>query len=890
MPNDKAAGRVLLPDYVQPINYDLKLIPDLVKFSFDGIVTIDFSTSSDEITKEQSKSITLHSKEIMYREAKATLADGKSVTAEEIHINNKATTVTFLFPEPVVVSGSTLKLTIDFVGCLNNQMAGFYRSTYKDTNGQEKIVASTQFEALDARRAFPCVDEPAAKATFLVTLVVPRHLECFSNMPESHRISMSSDLVEISFLKSPKMSTYLLAFCVGEFDFVQAQSDHGVLIKVYAPRGRSKSCHYALECACKALDAYDDFFGIKYPLPKLDMVAIPEFAAGAMENWGLVTYRDVDLLIDPLTASNGQKQRVTTVVCHELAHQWFGNLVTMQWWDDLWLNEGFASWAENWSAHLLYPDYAMWDQFVTDHLSSALKLDGLQSSHPIQVPIAHAEEVEQVFDAISYCKGGSVVRMICAVLGMPNFQKGLANYMQSHAYGNTETYHLWQAWEEVSGVPIQEMMASWTEQMGFPLVKVVNEDWQDDKVVLELEQSWFLADGSDVPDDGKAKLWTIPILAKTPAGTQADMILMREKTATVTIPLSSKDDWVKLNAGQEVPMRVLYSKEMLKRLHKAIETQELDAPADRVGLVMDAYALVKANQKMTPEALIELISSYKNESDSVVWQGLSDALGGLESVLSDDENLYPMFTKFARELVLPLVDKIGWDKKPGDGHLTSLLRGPMVSLLSKFCSDDEAVQKEASKRCSAFLENPEDVQALPTDIKVPVFKIFLKSGGAKEYEDIKGYFYSAKDNSERKHVLNSLGSTTDPKLKLATLDWATSGEVKLQDFFYAIGSVGRSGKVGRNITWKYFQENHESMSKMLAQASPSLMGAVIVMCAGGFCSIDKADEIDEFFSKHPFPKNSRKISQMTENMRANGKFLATLQNSRLSDMSFWNEL
>jgi puromycin-sensitive aminopeptidase len=604
-----------------------------------------------------------------------------------------------------------------------------------------------------------------------------------------------------------------------------------------------------------------------------------------------VTYRDVDLLIDPLTASNKQKQRVCTVVCHELAHQWFGNLVTMQWWDDLWLNEGFASWAENWSADLLFPDYRMWDQFVTDHLSSALKLDGLQSSHPIQVPIGHAEEVEQVFDAISYCKGGSVVRMICAVLGMPNFQKGLANYMKKHAYGNTETFHLWQAWEEVSGMPIQEMMASWTEQMGFPLVKVVKEDWQDDKVVLELEQSWFLADGSECPESGKDKLWTIPILTKTSAGTQADMILMREKTASVTIPLTSKSDWVKLNAGQEVPMRVQYSEEMLKRLSKAVETQELSSAADRVGLIMDGYALVKANQKMTPEALIQLLASYKNESDSVVWQGLADALGGLENVLSEDETIYPAFVKFARGLVLPLLDKIGWESKPKDAHLTSILRGTMISLLSAFCSNDDAVKEEAQKRVTAFLENPdENLKGLPTDIKVPVFKIYLKTGGKKEYDDIKGYFYTAKDNSERKHVLNTLGATKDAKLKLAILDWTTSGEIKLQDFFYAIGSVGRSGKVGREITWEYFQEHHKRLSDMVAQASPSLMDAVIVMCAGGFCSEERADEIDAFFKQNPYPKNSRKIDQMIENMRANGKLLATLQASKLSDTGFWDAL
>lgn len=531
----------------------------------------------------------------------------------------------------------------------------------------------------------------------------------------------------------------------------------------------------------------------------------------------------------------------------------------------------------------------MWDQFVNDHLSRALKLDGLLSSHPIQVPIAHAEEVEQVFDAISYCKGGSVVRMICAVLGMPHFKKGLGNYMKQHAYGNTETFDLWQAWEDVSGMPIQEMMASWTEQMGFPIVKVLAEDWQDDKVILELEQSWFLADGSELPQDGKDKVWTIPILTATPAGVSTDMVLMREKTATITIPLKTKSDWVKINAGQEVPMRVLYSDEMLARLSKAVSTKEL-VPADRVGLIMDGYALVKAGQLMKPRALIELLGAYKQENDCVVWQGLADALGGLESVLSEDEALYGYFCRFARDLVLPLLDVVGWEAQPGDAHLTSILRGIMVSLLSVFCAEDESVKKEAKKRCQAFLEDPSNVAALPADIKSPVFKIYLKTGTEKEYEAIKGYYYSAKDNAERKYVLNTLGQIADEKLKLATLDWTTSGEVKLQDFFYAMGSVGRSGKTGRELAWKYFQENHKRLSEMLAKASPSLMDAVIVMCAGGFCSESKAAEIETFFQTNPYPKNERKISQMTENMKANGKFLTTLQASEIGQPNFWQSL
>jgi aminopeptidase N len=336
-------------------------------------------------------------------------------------------------------------------------------------------------------------------------------------------------------------------------------------------------------------------------------------------------------------------------------------------------------------------------------------------------------------------------------------------------------------------MPIPEMMASWTEQMGFPLVKILKEDWQDDKVVLELEQSWFLADGSDIPDDGKDKIWTIPILTQTPAGLQEDMVLMREKQATVTIPLKSKSDWVKLNAGQEVPMRVQYTDEMLSRLSNAVVSKELSSPSDRVGLIMDATALVKSNQKMSPEAMMKLLASYNDEDNCVVWQGIADALGGLHSVLSEDDGIHANFTQFAQKLILPLVDKIGWDSKPDDAHLTSILRGIMVGLLSTFCSDNPSVKEEATKRCNAFLEDPTNVKSLPTDIKVPVFEIFLKTGGVEEYEKIKAYYYTAKDNAERKTVLNSLGSTADEKLKLATMDWTTSGEIKLQDFFYAMG-------------------------------------------------------------------------------------------------------
>lgn len=370
------------------------------------------------------------------------------------------------------------------------------------------------------------------------------------------------------------------------------------------------------------------------------------------------------------------------------------------------------SWAENWAASMLYPDYEMWDQFTTGHLSAALRLDALKSSHPIQVPIHHAEEVEQVFDAISYCKGGSVVRMIEAVLGFSKFRQGLEAYMKQHKYSNTETYDLWKAWEDSSGMPVKELMASWTEQMGFPVLEVTGETWESDKVTLELKQSWFLSDGCELTPEEEQKIWTIPIITCTEEGTQKDMTMLREKTATITVPTKS---WVKLNAGQQVPMRVQLTPQMIEHLSSGIQSKTLP-PCDRAGVLNDSYALVKAG-RMTPESLMTLLASYKNEDSYIVWQGLADVLGGLDTVMSEDEQMSANFMKFARSLVLHLMTSVGWDASESDGHLTTLLRGMMIGLLSTFCYDDPHVIKEARARFQAFLEDANDVQSLPSDMR-----------------------------------------------------------------------------------------------------------------------------------------------------------------------------
>lgn len=890
---DKVKGRVLLPSSIIPERYDIKLKPDLEAFTFTGEETVLVSTSPE--LEESCKEIKMHAKELCFVSAslKVVKTNGKDVEAsamdaEEIRMHLKSTTVTFVFPE-AIPANSVLEVRIEFNGFLNNQMAGFYRSSYNDIHGNSKIMASTQFEALDARRAFPCWDEPSRKAVFGISLVVPIHLTAMSNMPEERCQTLACGrLKDITYLDTPVMSTYLVAMVVGEFDYVQAQTEHGVLVKVYTTPGRSHTGTFALDCAVRCLDLYDDFFGVPYPLPKLDMVGVPEFAMGAMENWGLVTYREVDVCVDPVKASFGQKRRVCTVVTHELAHQWFGNLVTMAWWDDLWLNEGFASWTECYAADKLFPEWKMWEQFVTGHLNRALRLDALKSSHPIQVPIRHAEEVEEVFDAISYCKGGSVVRMIAAVLGKDAFQKGLVTYMKRHAYGNTETFDLWKAWEESSGLPVGEMMKSWTEQMGFPLLQVLNETWEDHQLTLELSQDWFLSDGSALSDEDQQKQWCVPILTSTSAGPVADMMVMREKTATITIPLSSPDAWVKLNANQEVPLRVNCSPTMLERLSKGIVSGAL-SPSDRVGLLADSYALVKAG-KMNPKELIRLLSCYTNEQDTIVWEGIETTLLGLDTVLSDDETMSANFRAFAKKLLLNLEQVVAWDPNPTtDGPLAALLRGLMVRLLVTFSYDDPNVLAQAKTRFAKFQEDPNDVNALPSDMRTSVFKIILKNGGQHEYDQVLSYYSTASDNAEKKFVLTSIGTIPDRNLKQRTMEWTISGAIKLQDFFYPMMSVG-SSRVGREVSWNFLQEHLNDIKAMIGKASPSLMDGVINCCCGGFCSQDKATEIEHFFKSNPLPSSARTITQLVENIRSNANFLDTLRKSDLNQQAFWDAL
>ncbi|MEE9173451.1 MAG: M1 family metallopeptidase, partial [Thermoplasmata archaeon] len=490
-----------LPGNVIPKKYTLSLTPDLEAFAFQGEADIEVDV------KEPTSAISMNAIEIEITAAHVTLADGSVREPQDVSLDEDLERVTLTFGETLPPGRTTVSLR--FSGILNDQLRGFYRSRYTTPEGEDRYMATTQFEATDARRAFPCWDEPARKAAFDVTLIVPSELTAFSNTPVVSEEDLGDGTKAVRFAETPRMSTYLLAFLVGDLATVEDSAKGGTLVRIVTVRGKEELGRFALESALRILDYFDDYFGIPYPLPKLDHFAIPDFAAGAMENWGAITYRERILLFDPRESSTITRQFIVDVMAHEIAHMWFGDLVTMEWWDDLWLNESFASWIGTKAVADLYPEWNMWTQFLYQDTAGGLTLDGLRNSHPIEAPVHNPAEIREIFDAISYSKGASVLWRLENFLGEGPFRNGLRAYMDAHAYGNARTEDLWGALERASGRPVPALMASWLRQTGFPLLEVKSHR-EDGDLRVDLTQSRFLYENLEGSTEDDT-LWKVPV-------------------------------------------------------------------------------------------------------------------------------------------------------------------------------------------------------------------------------------------------------------------------------------------------------------------------------------------------------------------------------------------
>ncbi|CAH2301805.1 puromycin-sensitive aminopeptidase isoform X1 [Pelobates cultripes] len=694
-----------LPDDVRPINYGLCLKPDLIDFTFEGKLE-----AAVEV-KNATNQIVMNCADIDIITASYAPDGDEEIHATGFNYENEDEKVTLSFPS-ILQNGHGM-LKIDFVGELNDKMKGFYRSKYTTASGEVHYAAVTQFEATDARRAFPCWDEPSIKATFDVTLVVPKDRVALSNMNMVERNPYPDDesLVEVKFARTPVMSTYLVAFVVGEYDFVETRSADGILVRVYTPVGKAEQGKFALEVAAKTLPFYKDYFNVPYPLPKIDLITIADFAAGAMENWGLVTYRETALLIDPKDSCSSSRQWVALVVGHELAHQWFGNLVTMEWWTHLWLNEGFASWIEYLCVDHCFPEYDIWTQFVFADYTRAQELDALDNSHPIEVNVGHPSEVDEIFDAISYSKGASVIRMLHDYIGDEDFRKGMNQYLTKFQEKNASTEDLWESLEQASGKPIAAVMSTWTKQMGFPLIYVDSEQNEDSRV-LKLSQKKFCASGPHLGED--CPQWMVPInicTCEAPSSSKLK-ILMDKPETTVVLEGVRADQWVKINPGTVGFYRTQYSPTMLESLLPGIRDLSLQ-PVDRLGLQNDLFSLARAGMTSTVEVL-KVMEAFVNEPNYTVWNDLSSNLGVLSTLLSHTD-FHEEIQGFIRDIFFPIGERLGWDPKPGEGHLDALLRGLVLGKLGK--AGHKPTLEEARRR---FKDHVDGKNTLNADLRSPV--------------------------------------------------------------------------------------------------------------------------------------------------------------------------
>ena len=849
-----ASNAVVLPETARPSKYRIKLQPDLKNFTFDGEQSVDL------LILEATSTIVLNSIDLEI--SNTTLhANGTTLTSKSVTIDKDAETATLDFGETIQPGDARLEMV--FTGGLNDKLMGFYRSEYTSQDGETRYLATTQFEPTDARRAFPCWDEPAKKATFEVTLVFSDEYQAVSNTPVVEEAVPGPGLKSVRFAETPIMSTYLLVFIVGNLTSIEERAAGGTTVGVWTTPGKEDQASFALDTSVKLLSYFNEYFGIPYPLPKLDHIAIPDFAAGAMENWGAVTYRETALLVDPDNSSAGTRQRVAEVIAHEMAHMWFGDLVTMEWWDDLWLNESFASWMGNKAVDWLFPEWEMWTQFVNMDTNRALSLDGLKNSHPIEQAVKNPAEVSQLFDAISYSKGASVIRMLENFLGEESFRKGLNRYLSSHMYDNARTEDLWSALETESGRPVTAIMDSWVKQMGYPVLQVES-DRTGGQTTLSVTQERFVYDrllGDGEPDsDSDNEVWRVPVSASQ-GSEESAVTVMDGRQTQIDVPGSS-DGWVKLNPLQTGFFRVNYSTEDWQRLVPAIESLELHA-TDRLGVQNDAYALSRAGLLPVTQFL-SLAQAYKNEDDASVWSDLASNLRDIEQLISD-EAIHPAYQGFAREIFGPAARKIGWEPKSGEGHLDALLRSTVLSQAGSYHDPD--VTAQASERFQKYLQ---DRETLAPNLRGVVFALAAQSGGKDVYDQIWGLEGETDLAEEKIRLLMSLTRFQRPELLNSTLADSLSAKVRSQDSITLVAGVAANPK-GRDLAWEFVKDNWAEFDRRYGGGGFGLMRLVSI--CSHFNSQEKADEVDSFFAEHPAPAAERTIRQALERVRLNIKWL-----------------
>lgn len=870
--DDSAYTRPRLPVGIFPKHYDVSLKINFHDLTFEGHVFIDFESKN-----YFRKDIVIHARDLKIIEG---YCDCDTFWFERVIYSKTTETVTLKFGTETdgsdfgyVKSEQIGQIYLRFSGRLNDQMKGFYRTALK-IDDNLVYAASTQFEPTSARRCFPCFDEPALKATFSVTLNIEKNFTIGDKKYE--RIALSNTEIErvstnwfygtehtrFEFKKTQKMSTYLLAFVVGVFEKIESVGEKRNIC-IYSPPGKSEQGRYGLEVACKSLKFYEEYFGLNYEgadYNKIDLIAIPDYSMGAMENWGLVTFRESALLVDPNNTSTNRLQYVAVTVAHELAHMWFGNLVTMEWWTDLWLKEGFATFMSYLCVDHIFPEYGIWLKFVTDCYERGISLDALHNSHPIEVPVKWSHEIREIFDAISYLKGSSIIKPLHAYIGEESFKKGMNLYLNHFAYKNAKTKDLWTSLRMASNKPIEKIMSTWTKQKGFPWLSVECSK-EGDKTKLVLTQNKFTADGKILDEEADSR-WSIPIMAVcgSDPSKSINLGLLEEKTGEFFI-VNPNDDWVKLNPGSVGFYRVAYPEEMAKKLLPAITNQVLPS-LDRLNLQSDFFALCQAGKVKTADYL-DLLKAYKEETVFPVWKSIDFGVGTLNSLLLSTD-CKDKFHIFGRDLYSRILRKLTWLPTEGENLDDGMLRAIVLNRLVDF--EDPTVIEEAKSKFKAHLDK---TYTIPADIRGVVYKAISIYGDDEAFDHLFTLFYGTDVSEEKNRIGSALGCAKDLSRQKRMIELAFSEDVRSQDLCFFLTPLGRTSP---DAAWKSLTDKKHILRERFGDGN--LLEHIVRSATENFVTEVKAQEIEQFFQDNKFPGVERAIQQSIETIRISSSWLA----------------
>jgi puromycin-sensitive aminopeptidase len=819
-----------LPRDVVPHRYELLVRPDLDAAVFRGTVGVDVEV------RRPTAELVLNAVDL---EIDAASVDGK--TADTV-LDPDRDRLTLTLDEALPAGES--RVEIEFRGVLNDQLKGFYRSTFTDTEGRTRTLATTQFEATDARRAFPCWDEPDLKARFEVTLEVPEDLLAVSNAREVARQPAGDGWDRVEFAETIVMPTYLVAFVVGPLEVTDPVPAGGVDLRVVHPPGKGDLTAYALEVGAFALDFLADWYGLDYPGDKLDLVAIPDFAFGAMENLGCVTFREVLLLVDPASATQPELQNVVDVISHELAHMWFGDLVTMRWWNGIWLNEAFATFMEMVSTDAFRPDWDRWVAFGISR-SAAFDTDALLATRPIEFPVESPEDAEDMFDVLTYEKGAAVVRMLEQYLGEERFREGIRRYLAEHRFGNTETTDLWDAVEATTSEPSRRIMDSWIFQGGFPLVTATLDG---ERLVLEQHRFTYLP-------GAEPTTWAVPVIVGWESGGAARVEKVLLEGEPAELDLGADPSCVVVNRGGSGFYRAAYDDALRDRL--AARAQEALDPIERFQFVDDQWASVLAGRRTAAEFLA-VANRFQGEDDLAVWERLVGCLRAVDRLV--EGKAADALHALVGDLVRPAYQRLGPHPVPGEADRRAQLRAVLFAALGT-TAEDADVQERAADLHQRYLE---DRAGVDPALASAAAGILAHVGRPEDYEAFLDRFEHAADPQEEQRYLYLLADFEDPDLFDRTLDLARSDRVRSQNAPYLVRRALANRRRGPDA-WRWLVAHWDELTARYPSGSiPRMLEGVRALD-----DPELAAEVDGWLDDHPVPQGVKQVEQHRERLRVN---------------------